>query len=123
DAVYGRNWADVVNFVSLDPMYAAFDAPPPPTGVRLQPWTELVEPEHRHVSRWYSPSMLGAWSYGSFAEFSYGDDTTYEKGIAFLDGHGTIEDWGCGFAHAKTFVTRSRYVGVDGSSPRANKIA
>ena len=66
--------------------------------------------------------MIGAWSYDSLPKFHYGDDTTYQKGIAFLDGHGTIEDWGCGFTHAKTFVTKSRYIGVDGSSQHADKI-
>ena len=35
--------------------------------------------------------------------------------MAFLDGHGTIEDWGCGTAYAKRFVASSHYVGVDGS--------
>ena len=27
-------------------------------------------------------------------KFHYGDDTTYGKGIRFLDGIGPIEDWG-----------------------------
>ena len=84
------------------------------TGVSLRPWSELVEAGHQHVLRWYS--MRGAWKYDSIEKFPYGDDTTYRKGIAFLDGHGTIEDWGCGFAHARTFVTKSQYVGLDGSS-------
>jgi hypothetical protein len=66
--------------------------------------------------------MAGAWNYDNLPKFHYGDDTTYRKGIAFLDGHGTIEDWGCGFMHARTFVTSSRYVGVDGSSRQADKI-
>lgn len=59
---------------------------------------------------------VGAWNYDQVDKFYYGDDTSYKKGIAFLDGHGAIEDWGCGFAHAKTFVKESRYVGIDGSS-------
>lgn len=68
--------------------------------------------------------VLGAWNYQHFDRFHYGDDTSYKKGIAFLDGHGTIEDWGCGFAHAKTFVKRSKYIGIDGSaSDFADKIA
>lgn len=45
----------------------------------------------------------------------YGDDTSYEKGIGFLDGHGLIVDWGCGPAHAKEFVKNSEYIGIDGS--------
>jgi hypothetical protein len=41
--------------------------------------------------------------------------------MAFLDGQGAIEDWGCGFTHAKQFVAKSPYIGVDGSSPYAHK--
>jgi polysaccharide pyruvyl transferase WcaK-like protein len=64
------------------------------------------------------------WNYDSFNKFCYGDDTSYKKGIAFLDGHGDIEDWGCGFAHAKTFVEKSRYIGIDGSAGKfADRIA
>src|SRR5262249_19025715 len=51
------------------------------------------------------------------------DDVSYSKGIGFLDGHGTIEDWGCGFAHAARFVKQSAYVGIDGSSAYADAIA
>jgi hypothetical protein len=68
--------------------------------------------------------VLGVWDYQHFDKFNYGDDTSYKKGIAFLDGHGTIEDWGCGFAHAKTFVEKSSYIGIDGSAINfADKIA
>ena len=67
---------------------------------------------------------LGQWGYDAVDKFHYGDDTTYEKGIAFLDGHGLIEDWGCGFAHAKQFVKKSAYLGIDGSqSGFADRIA
>src|SRR3712207_6253822 len=42
-----------------------------------------------------------AWDYSAYDQpTAYGDDTTYSKGMAFLDGHGTIEDWGCGTAYA-----------------------
>lgn len=77
-------------------------------------------PEHQHVVSWYS--MIGVWNYDNLDKFHYGDDVTYRRGIAFLDGQGTIEDWGCGFAHARTFVTQSQYFGVDGSSKHADKI-
>jgi hypothetical protein len=110
DAVYAQEWSRVENFI----------ASPPALGVRVKPWAEMVEEPHRHVLRWYS--MIGAWRYDNMPKFHYGDDTTYKRGIAFLDGHGTIEDWGCGFTHAKTFVTNSRYIGVDGSSPHADQI-
>lgn len=63
--------------------------------------------------------MIGKWNYQNIGEpFAYGDDTTYRKGVAFLDGHGAIEDWGCGTAYAKKFVKKSRYVGIDGSPSR-----
>ena len=120
DAVYRQDWPAVRNFLALDSMRTVFDAPPPPSGVTPRPWMQQVEEEHRHVLRWYSG--LGAWKYGKVDLFHYGDDTTYKKGIAFLDGHGTLEDWGCGFTYARTFVTRSQYVGVDGSSNLADKI-
>jgi hypothetical protein len=119
-AVYAQDWAAVENFIALDPMYSLVGSTPP-HGVHLQPWAESVEVEHQHVLRWYS--MIGAWNYGRLDKFNYGDDTTYRRGIAFLDGRGTIEDWGCGFAHARTFVTKSRYVGIDGSSHHADRIA
>lgn len=120
-AVYAGDWDAVVNFISLDPMYDQLQPPPPAFGVRPQPWHELIAPEHRSVLRW--DSTYGAWKYQTFDRFAYGDDTTYEKGMAFLDGHGTIEDWGCGFAHARSFVAHSPYVGVDGSSQYADRLA
>jgi hypothetical protein len=66
--------------------------------------------------------LKGAWRYDEVPEFNYGDDVTIRKGIAFLEGHGTIEDWGCGFGHARRFVTTSTYIGVDGSATSADKI-
>jgi hypothetical protein len=69
-------------------------------------------------------SMTGKWNLKYTDQSSYGDDTTYRKGMAFLDGHGTIEDWGCGKGHARVFVRKSRYVGVDGSwGPFTDRIA
>jgi hypothetical protein len=120
DAVYRQAWTDVENFIALDPMYETMNPRPPARGVHPKPWAESVEPRHQHVLRWYS--LKGAWRYDEIPEFNYGDDVTLRKGMAFLDGHGTIEDWGCGFGHARRFVTRSRYVGVDGSSKHADKI-
>ncbi len=120
DAVYSQDWARVGNFITVDPMCGLLESPPPASGVSLRPWTEMVATEHQHVLRWYS--VIGVWNYDKLDKFNYGDDTTYKKGIAFLDGHGTIEDWGCGFAHAKPFVTKSQYVGIDGSSKHADKI-
>jgi glycosyltransferase involved in cell wall biosynthesis len=120
-AVYDGDWGAVVNFISLDPMYEHLASPPPAYGVNPRPWHELVEPEHQPVLRW--DATFGAWKYQTLEKFAYGDDTTYAKGLAFLDGHGAIEDWGCGFGHARSFVTQSPYIGVDGSSQYADRIA
>ena len=49
----------------------------------------------------------GKWNYQHVEQFAYGDETSYRKGMAFLDGHGTIEDWGCGTAWAKHFASES----------------
>lgn len=59
--------------------------------------------------------ILGKWNYGATPKFAYGDETTYKKAMAFLDGPYLIEDWGCGTAWARKFVERGRYVGIDGS--------
>jgi hypothetical protein len=119
DAVYQQDWANVESFLPRDPMYHFLKNKPPSVGVRLRPWDELVRPHHHQPFRWYS--MLGAWKYHAIPEFSYGDKTSFIKGIAFLDGHGLIEDWGSGFCHAKAFVTKSTYVGIDGSSSTADR--
>ena len=110
DAVYTQDWGRVENFMPTQPA----------AGVHLKNWQELVEEEHQHVRSW--SSLVDAWNYNGAQKWHFGDDTTYHRGIAFLDGHGTIEDWGCGFAHARTFVHSSRYLGIDGSSPHADKI-
>ncbi|MGH7348947.1 MAG: methyltransferase domain-containing protein [Candidatus Rokuibacteriota bacterium] len=67
-----------------------------------------------HVSS--REDMAGRWQYGAGDRYAYGADTTYEKGIAFLDRPGAaIEDWGCGTTYARKFVTRGTYIGIDGS--------
>lgn len=66
--------------------------------------------------------MKGLWHHQPDSPF--GPDTlTYEKAIAWLDGFGLIEDWGCGTARAKGFVKYGPYRGVDGSPPYADVIA
>jgi SAM-dependent methyltransferase len=68
-------------------------------------------------------AMRGRWDYSEAAQFPYDDQASYRKGIAFLDGHGTIEDWGCGTAFAKRFIELSDYIGIDGSeSPYVDKV-
>jgi len=68
--------------------------------------------------------VVGRWDYGRDREpWAYGDDVTYAKGIGFLDGHGLIEDWGCGTTYARKFVRHGPYIGIDGSaSPFADKV-
>lgn len=54
------------------------------------------------------------WNYDNVKNpFPYGEQTSYKLGMVFLDGFGDIEDWGCGTAFAKTFVTKSNYKGID----------
>lgn len=118
EAAYAQDWASIHNFLALDPMETG--EPPREKGVNLASWTDLVEVQHHHIARWYS--MVGAWRYDHFENFSYGDDVTYSKGLGFLDGHGLIEDWGCGLTHAKTFIRTSGYRGIDGSSQYADDI-
>jgi hypothetical protein len=68
--------------------------------------------------------MEGTWNYRTVEQFAYGDETSYRKGMEFLDGHGTIEDWGCGTAFAKRFAAKSPYIGIDGSASRfTDKVA
>jgi SAM-dependent methyltransferase len=69
-----------------------------------------VKPEGK-----FADQMMDKWNYQNIGQLAYGDDTTYKKGMAFLDSHGTIEDWGCGAAYAKLFVKESKYIGIDGS--------
>lgn len=59
--------------------------------------------------------MLNKWKYDNTEAFSYGETESYVKAVAFLDGHGTVEDWGCGTAWAKRLFTQSVYTGIDGS--------
>jgi len=67
--------------------------------------------------------MTGLWNYKDGKVVPYGDDTTYAAGMKFLDGHGTVEDWGCGATYAKKFVDLSPYRGIDGTpSPHTAQV-
>lgn len=59
----------------------------------------------------------GKWDYKAITEPSrYGDEATYVKAGAWLDGCGpVVEDWGCGTGYARKCFIKSKYVGVDGS--------
>ena len=63
----------------------------------------------------WTATIVGRWQFGNATPFAYGDDVTYRKGMAFLDGHGTIEDWGAGTGYARRFATQSEYRAIDGS--------
>ena len=76
DAVYSQDWSRVENFMPTQPAM----------GARLEKWQDLVAQEHQQIRGW--SSLVGAWNYDEVPKFNYGDDTTYQKGIAFLDGHG-----------------------------------
>ncbi len=84
---------------------------------------DLVDPEYQVtiaiIARCGDESMAvpmeDRWDYKDKESFPYDDETSYRLGMAFLDGEGDIEDWGCGTAFAKRFVTKSTYIGVDGS--------
>lgn len=68
-----------------------------------------------------NPSMAGKWDYSKYEyAWRYGDDNqSYVKGMAFLEGCATIEDWGCGTAWARQFIPKgSKYIGVDGSGSK-----
>lgn len=72
-----------------------------------------------------NPSMAGKWDY-SKVEYRgrYGEcDSTYQKGMAWLEGCATIEDWGCGMGWAATFTPKgSKYIGVDGSKSKFSDV-
>ena len=74
DAVYTQDWAAVVNFIALDPMYETLaDGHRPGRSPRAVVGGGAFG--HQHVLRWYS--VIDAWRYDAIPEFNYGDDTTY----------------------------------------------
>jgi hypothetical protein len=86
--------------------------------------SEPKQPPQQPAQTARPKSMLDRWSYDMFQEpLPYTEcDTTYEKAVAFLDGGGVLEDWGCGLGYARKFVKRAKYVGVDGSPSRFNQV-
>lgn len=58
------------------------------------------------------------WDYSQMSQpKAFGDDQTYAKGLGWLDGCGPlVEDWGSGLSFGRQYITRSRYVGIDGST-------
>jgi hypothetical protein len=118
DAVYSQRWSEVVNFLALDPI--SLGLPQATAALTLMPWSEAVGREHLPTLRWYSPSA--ASHYDGIQVLGYGDECSYRKGFAFLEGHGAIEDWSFRFTHAKQFAAKGSDTDIDGSSPYADKI-
>jgi hypothetical protein len=71
-----------------------------------------------------SIKMVGRWDYSKYTEPTvYGRETTYKEGAEFLDGHGKIEDWGCGIGGFRKFIKNNEYIGIDGSvGPFTDKV-
>lgn len=64
-------------------------------------------------------TLYGPWDYAERRrQFPYDDTPTYGLMAGWLDGHGLVEDWGCGVAWAKRYFERSEYVGLDGAWSR-----
>jgi hypothetical protein len=64
-------------------------------------------------------TLYGPWNYGDRRQqFAYEDTESYAICAAWLDGHGTVEDWGCGVGWAKQFFDQSPYIGIDGAWSR-----
>lgn len=60
--------------------------------------------------------MKGRWNYEGLGRVFYGHPESYKEPCAWLDEiGGTIEDWGCGCARARDYITKSKYIGIDGS--------
>lgn len=60
--------------------------------------------------------MINRWNYSGLGQVQYGDIPSYTHACKWLDIGGILEDWGCGCAFAKQFVTHSTYRGIDGST-------
>lgn len=57
----------------------------------------------------------GLWDYSKKVPIYYGPETSYRLAADFLGDCAVVEDWGCGACGAKSFFTKPKYVGIDGS--------
>lgn len=48
----------------------------------------------------------------------YGAIDTYQIAAEWLDGHGTVFDWGCGKGFSRQFFRQSQWIGIDGTFSR-----
>jgi hypothetical protein len=70
-----------------------------------------------NVGKW------AVWYQGLVGPWPYGDTTSYEIGVAWLDGCAIIEDWGCGSGWLRTLLQPHRYRGIDGTaSPYCDEV-
>lgn len=60
--------------------------------------------------------MKNRWNYAGLGQVQYGIEDSYRLAAEWLDIPGwTVEDWGCGCAHARRYFTQAKYIGIDGS--------
>lgn len=45
----------------------------------------------------------------------FGDETTYARGLGWLAGLQSVQDWGAGMAYGRRFVPEGRYTAIDSS--------
>lgn len=61
-------------------------------------------------------TVYGPWDYKEQAEpWPYDDTPTYDIAASWVDGHGLVEDWGCGTAWMERYLHESQYRGIDGA--------
>jgi hypothetical protein len=61
-------------------------------------------------------ALYGPWDYRKQRQqWPYDDTASYRIVAEWLDGHGLIEDWGCGTAWLRTYLHTSEYRGLDGA--------
>ena len=64
-------------------------------------------------------TIYGPWDYREAKQqHPYDDTPSYRISAEWLDGHGAIEDWGCGYGWFQTYVPDAEYRGVDGAWSR-----
>jgi GT2 family glycosyltransferase len=77
---------------------------------------------HVEATKPLAATMMNCWTHPK-VQVPFGEETSYRKAMEFLAGCATVEDWGCGTAYAKRFLSSGTYVGIDGSpSPFCDKV-
>lgn len=61
-------------------------------------------------------TLYGPWDYrDQTSKWPYDDTPTYNILASWVDGHGLVEDWGCGTAWLANYLVDSPYRGIDGA--------